>query len=508
MTATIFQVALLLMASATATDLSSLDQLNGHRELTLYQDPCTGSWSNDVQTLKSTDCSVETVALTQVDEPNNPPIMECSIKSPMNPSLAQKLNTLEFWYAVEVTEQETASWLNLLEDKIYDIAFARMSFCIASGQRRQRRSLHSRRNLGILSVTTNPPDRHRTDVSCPAALDIGDNEYCYVIQGKLMLVARETDDVSYTFASMIEAIKEATAPNSVLLGSDISTVTNVTYLGVTQSDVENWIPPSVILPPGLDNNRGDFLPVDSRKNSALISMVTVGVMALLVLLFLFVWRRRHDDDSRDLLWTASDEDSNTDGYENRIGTGDPPGSFHHGDYHHFKIYHHGIDDSMDGQQVVGDKHQPYLSTNCRECHDTRVALIDDTRNLVLANSKELGSGHSGVNVHKCSSSTCKVCQAGFRNVGMVDFERFNPNEVKSNVIIPMEDIDEDLVIVETESSYSSEAYGRGGSLQNRSRSPPGRHYSRSALSIASEEDVDSEVVQVANEEDSVVPQIV
>lgn len=445
MAALILRTALLFISStAVATGLSSFDQVRDHRKLPLYQDPCTGSWSNDVQTLKNTDCSIETAAITKVDEDEIiDPTMDCSIKSPPNPSLAQKLNTLEFWYAVEVTEPETESWMDLLEDKIYELAFTRMSFCIALGQRRQRRSLLSRRDLGILSVTSNPPDRHRTDVACPSALDIGNNEYCYVVQGKLNLLARTTDDVSYTFASMIEAIKEASAPNTALLGSDISTVTNVTYLGTTKSDVESWTPSSAILPPGRDDG---FLPVDSRKNGAVISVVTIGAMVVLVLLILFVWRRRQDVDSQDLLCSTSDEDSNVDEIKNRIGTG------------------------------------------------------DDTRNLVLANSKELGAGHSGVNVHKCSSSTCEVCQAGFRNVGMVGFERFNPNEAK-NVIVPMEDIDEDLRIVETRSSYSSEAFDRDRGLQGCQRSSRGMHYSQSALSSTSEEDADSEVLD--NGEDSV-----
>lgn len=156
---------LLLIASTTlSTSLPSLDRIDNHRELTLYQNPCTGSWSNDVKSMKDTDCSMETGAIARVDEPSNPEIMDCSIKSPMNPSALQKMNRLEFWYAVEVTEEETESWLNLLADKIYDVAFERMSFCIASGKRRQRRSLLStRRKLGILSVSSNPPDKHRSD---------------------------------------------------------------------------------------------------------------------------------------------------------------------------------------------------------------------------------------------------------------------------------------------------------------------------------------------------------
>lgn len=347
-------------------------------------------------------------------------------------------------------------------------------------------------------------------MACPAALDIGTNEFCYVIQGRLSLLARATDDVTYTFGSMIDAIKDATAPNTLLLGADISTVTNVTFLGTTQSDAENWIPPAVILPPGQENNPIGFLPVDSKKSGAVISVVTIGAIALLALLLFFLWKRQRDDNERDLLWAASDDESNIDGFKNLIGTGDSPGSFHYGKYHYFIPQQHGpeTDNWMDGQPVPGDTHQPYLSTNCKDCHDTRLSFLDGSRNLVLANSKELGAGHSGVNVHKCSSSTCKVCQAGFRNTGAVGFERLDPNQVECNVIVPMEDINEDLRIVQTLSSNSSKAYGSDTIPQRRQSSPPGIHFSQnSTASSTSEEDTASEVVQSINE-DSTVPQIV
>jgi hypothetical protein len=112
----------------------------------------------------------------------------------------------------------------------------------------------------------------------------------------------------------------------------------------------------------------------------------------------------------------------------KICTGDHQGSFHEGLFHYMR----------DGQG--------YLSTNCEHCYETRKNLqyIDEINGidvqranerdldtimenepydnsydsdtasyeeiLIRANSKKgLGQQHLGMNVHKCSSSTCTRC---------------------------------------------------------------------------------------------------
>lgn len=95
---------------------------------------------------------------------------DCSITSPQNPGAEQKVFPVEYWYAVETSEEGT-TWLEDLEDKVYRVAIQRMSWCIGEDNFRVRRSLQMletadmqhARELGIVSVTSSPDDRERTD---------------------------------------------------------------------------------------------------------------------------------------------------------------------------------------------------------------------------------------------------------------------------------------------------------------------------------------------------------
>ncbi|CAB9512831.1 expressed unknown protein [Seminavis robusta] len=98
-----------------------------------------------------------------------------------------------------------------------------------------------------------------------------------------------------------------------------------------------------------------------------------------------------------------------------VGTGDPPGSFHEGLYHYTK----------DGRR--------YLSTRCENCLETRRnTFYTDRRGLptimehevynnesnnsfvgvISPDSKDLGQRHLGIDVHRCTSSTCTRCNNG------------------------------------------------------------------------------------------------
>jgi len=85
--------------------------------------------------------------------------------------------------------------------------------------------------------------------------------------------------------------------------------------------------------------------------------------------------------------------------DRRVGTGDPPGSFHYGNYHFTKS---------------GTR---YLSTNCEDCYETwKKGFLEDGLPTIMENeilispdSRDLGAAHMGMDVHVCASATCKQC---------------------------------------------------------------------------------------------------
>lgn len=186
-----------------------------------------------------------------------------------------------------------------------------------------------------------------------------------------------------------------------LLSDDIPQVTEVIYLGESQEDVEN----ANIVAGVVGSTTGGEEPKNNDADGIVIGICTSLLLLAIILLLLLVRRRRRDESAARFL--ALDDDGQ--GFKPLPGTGDPPGSFHHGVHHYFR----------DGQM--------YLSTNCYDCHETRMlsnsdvggvlppTMVDHSDGyydkLVTANSKDIGNDHSAMNVHKCTSSTCNLCLA-------------------------------------------------------------------------------------------------
>ena len=223
----------------------------------------------------------------------------------------------------------------------------------------------------------------------------------------MTIKARERDDLNKTIESMLDEVADA-MKNDKLLGEDIPNVTKVIYLRTSQEDVENADREQGIVGAGVvsgdDNIQGD--------NTAMIVGICASVL-LVAILLLLVYRRNRNSN-----FLALADDGK--GFKPLPGTGDPPGSFHHGVYHYFR----------DGQS--------YLSTNCYECHETRMlsnrdyGCVEESAStdgyydkLIRANSKDIGNGHSGMNVHRCASSTCHLCAPNRKVVTMVRVARTN-----------------------------------------------------------------------------------
>lgn len=207
---------------------------------------------------------------------------------------------------------------------------------------------------------------------------------------------------------------------------DFANVTNLQWLGVTEEEA---------IAGGAGGGGGGG---GSANNVPIAYAVSVPLLILMALA-LFVARnkaRRQALTPAQLMALEEEQPSVL------VGTGDPPRSFHEGMYHYTR---HGA---------------RYLSTNCRDCIETKrngfftetdletihegryesfeeislvatsasVATKEDSghdpsahrkRNLVEASDTALGVKHSSIDVHQCTSSTCTICAYRPRDVAFV-----------------------------------------------------------------------------------------
>lgn len=142
----------------------------------VFRNPCTGSWSNDAEVLNIDDCDayLKDQGLTGSNsglgggsdgngDRDGASNYDCSIKGNDDPTSPTVFRRVEYWYCVENSQNET-TWLPKLEEKIYNIAVDRMTWCIGYPvQRDLREEERVGRHLGVLGVSSQPSDKLRSD---------------------------------------------------------------------------------------------------------------------------------------------------------------------------------------------------------------------------------------------------------------------------------------------------------------------------------------------------------
>lgn len=243
-----------------------------------------------------------------------------------------------------------------------------------------------------------------------------------------------TSDVRLAAASVLDSTQMAMDNSDIFLLSgdnpELSSIIDVKWLGVTEEEAINGGP-----------NGTDTQSRDNDNNLVPLAYAVALPMLLLTSVALLVARNRArrqvttPDQMMDL--EATDIDFV------RVGTGDPPRSFHEGLYHYTR---HGA---------------RYLSTNCPECIETLndgfftindldtivegdkqesfedISVVEVSssneketiehnssyhrkRNLVIPSDSQLGVKHSSIDVHNCSSATCKICAYKPHSVSFMD----------------------------------------------------------------------------------------
>jgi hypothetical protein len=238
---------------------------------------------------------------------------------------------------------------------------------------------------------------------------------CTVYRGSIVVRAHRSDNLEYLTAALWDVLEatlnryevwqewtEVSIPDLAFLWYVGDTYEDV-YGGSVNTDdpiIKFNVTNSTWNETGGGGSRGVF---GDNTAGALVLLLGVGlpVAAALILFAVVVQKKRR------ATMTAKDF-----GLMNSefvlVGTGDPPGSFHEGLYHYM----------LDGTR--------YLSTNCEGCLETRrnsfytdnnLGSIPEDREyeediLITADSKDLGGKTATMDVHRCSSATCKRCVHG------------------------------------------------------------------------------------------------
>jgi hypothetical protein len=260
----------------------------------------------------------------------------------------------------------------------------------------------------------------------------------------MSLVADDSDNLIIAIASILDATEKAMDDDSLVAAID-GDINKVIWLGETLDEVKNGAGIGVVVvvvdvpdnPDQIDKGV-DQAVMDTDGNSVTPVLYAAIPLAFLLAFALLLAKNRKKRDVRvpaDLL--SLDQDHVI------VGTGDPPRCFHEGMYHY----------TRSGAR--------YLSTNCAGCIETRrIGFFTDAdlptikegrlydpaspsdqsfsiedvsvdgselntkdskdsshrrrKTLVKPSSNNLGTKHSAIDVHQCTSATCRICayQAG------------------------------------------------------------------------------------------------
>jgi hypothetical protein len=288
-------------------------------------------------------------------------------------------------------------------------------------------SAEEARRLGIISFNSAPSDFILESETCAHKTESDD---CVIVEGKMALMAHQTDSLQIIIASILDAIQSA-MDDDVLIPekactAQICSVEKVRWLGTTIAEARAGGPPTddddaPIPINGLDED-GDE---DEDDTIPVVAYAAIPLAFIMAMAYTLAKKKRR-------ILTAAQLGLDQDYV--RVGTGDPPRHFHEGMYHYTRAG------------------ASYLSTNCPTCEETRrlgfctdadlptlaegrlyhptngsqdeSEVSDDPSthrklNLINPNEHNLAGKHSSIDVHQCTSATCRICNYQPKDVAFV-----------------------------------------------------------------------------------------
>lgn len=212
---------------------------------------------------------------------------------------------------------------------------------------------------------------------------------CRISKGIIRVVAHDVDNLEYLSAVLRDALEYSINEEQLWKEWVFPGLSFLLYVGDTVPQVYS----------NADLSESDD---DDDVGAGLFLILGVGIPVVFALIVagLLVNKKR----KRDTMTTRQFHGMMNSDFV-LVGTGDPPGSFHEGLYHYMR----------NGTR--------YLSTRCEGCLETRKNSFFTDHNLgtiledsvyeedilVSADSKNLGGKASTMDVHHCSSTTCRRC---------------------------------------------------------------------------------------------------
>lgn len=300
----------------------------------------------------------------------------------------------------------------------------------------RRLSAEEARRLGIISFSSAPTDFILESETCAHKTESDD---CVIVEGKMALMAHQTDSLQIIEASILDAIQNAMDDNVLIpeqpCDAQICSVEKVKWLGTTIAEARAGGPPTddddALLAIGLGED-GDE---DGDDTSPVVAYAAIPLAFLMAMAYMLAKKKRR-------ILTAAQLGLDQDYV--RVGTGDPPRHFHEGMYHYTRAG------------------ASYLSTNCPTCEETRrlgfctdadlptfaegrlygskdeSEVSDDPSthrklNLINPNEHNLAGKHSSIDVHQCTSATCRICNYQPKDVAFVVSPRAALSPISSAV---------------------------------------------------------------------------
>mmetsp|Transcript_124825 Transcript_124825/g.186495 ORF Transcript_124825/g.186495 Transcript_124825/m.186495 type:complete len:509 (+) Transcript_124825:98-1624(+) len=395
---------------------------------------------------------------------------------------ARKRDSFKFFYAVHSSVPVDSSIIHDLESEAFEMIQPAILWCVLPivdvGNRKlnlvgdkektmtdipkdkRHLSMEEARLLGLVSFSAGPGGQPVDPVQFGEGLDpcqdSTDTE-CAVIESQMTILAHENDGLELVFASILDGLAAAMDNRGLLIPAEkpcslpLCYVSKIQFLGETIEEVIDLMEQTNDGGGGgttdvVDvSDRGDSdlekdnleQPETENSNGPRVLYYAAVPMAILLLFALLLAKNKQQREVKTPAQLLELDQDHV-----LVGTGDPPRCFHEGMYHY----------TRSGAR--------YLSTNCADCAETRrIGFFTDgdlptisedrlydpaspsvesfsfdeasfgseeedisehrKRALVQPSSKDLGNKHSAIDVHQCTSATCRICSYRPRDVSFV-----------------------------------------------------------------------------------------
>ncbi len=317
-------------------------------------------------------------------------------------TITENVEVVSFDYEVETLDVKDISALLIdLERYITDLAAPEALKC--DDEAISNTTFHE-----IVGMIDSPIDTVDNDVPCASGISQGNA--CWPINGAVSLYLQNDAQSSRRLASDGEDVESVTSQEvlaiikDLMMNGDLNDIhpdiVNVVFIGTRDSNNDN------IESPGLVVEEDNTSEADNMISGLGISIACIAAALVAILAFLVVRRRSREND---VSYVKKDEEEDfEDGSRNfdfnTVATSIPDEKFR-------RVAHiiGEADSQYDGDQsLYGTPHRT---------HNTLSEESDTS--CILPNAENLNRVHSSMNVHKCTSATCEICNR--RKGGGVQF---------------------------------------------------------------------------------------